>query len=327
MPINFSELKQLSKEAREISNNLRKELGEMPHKIEGNFIAFFGRQFNPDYKWNSALKPLWSGFYIKYNDLEMMVDPGINILERAERIGVNLARTNTLFISHGHIDHGHDSNLIAEMVTYRENSVLRILMSQHTEDEKIMSHYHSASKDGTELVLIDKMEEIDLGNGIKLKPIEVLHSIKGAFGFVLDLNGLKIGYTGDTGFNATYKTIDGREISTLEKITDKKEIEEPGAINEKLKNIFGEVDLLVFNLHDVEFRKHTKHNLYHSTVSDAVEILRNSKVKFCFFEHFNPHGCLGVEYPQKVNQFIAESTNKDTKLVGLNGLVFNLDNI
>jgi len=49
MPIDFNELKQLSKEARDISNTLRKELGEMPHKIEGNFIAFFGRQFNPDY--------------------------------------------------------------------------------------------------------------------------------------------------------------------------------------------------------------------------------------------------------------------------------------
>src|SRR3990167_7878436 len=113
MPIDFNELKQFSKEARDISNTLRKELGEMPHKIEGNFIAFFGRQFIPDYKWNCALKPLWSGFYIKYNDLEMMVDPGINILERAERVCVILALTNSLFISHVHIDHGHDNKVVS----------------------------------------------------------------------------------------------------------------------------------------------------------------------------------------------------------------------
>ena len=50
---------------------------------------------------------------------------------------------------------------------------------------------------------------------------------------------------------------------------------------DKLDNFIGEVDLLVFNLHDVEFRKHTKHNLYHSTVSDAVKVLRDSKVKHC----------------------------------------------
>jgi len=86
--------------------------------------------------------------------------------------------------------------------------------------------------------------------------------------------------------------------------------------------------LLVFNLHDVEFRKQTKHNFYHSTVSDAVEVLKDSKVKHCFFEHFNPYGGgLGVDYPKKVNQYIKESTNKETTLVALNGNVFNLDNI
>lgn len=327
MSIEFSELKRLSEEARDASNILRRELGEMPHKIEGNFIAFFGRQFNPDYKWNSALKPLWSGFYIKYNDLEMMVDPGINILERAERIGVNLSRTNTLFISHGHIDHGHDANVIAEMVAYREDSKLRVLMSERTHEEKIMSHYHSQSQDGVELVLVDKMEVVNLSNNIKLIPVEVVHTIDGTFGFVLDLNGLKIGYTGDTGFNVTYKTIDGRELPATKKILDKKEIEEPGAFNEKLKKVFSEVDMLVFNLHDVEFRKHTKHNLYHSTVSDAVNVLRDSKVKNCFFDHFNPHGCLGPEYPQKVNQYIKESTCKETVLVGLKGHVVSLNNI
>ncbi|HEY4503249.1 MAG TPA: MBL fold metallo-hydrolase [Candidatus Paceibacterota bacterium] len=327
MPIDFTEIKQLSKEAKEISNALRKELGEMPHKIEGNFIAFFGRQYNPDHKWNCALKPLWSGFYIKYNELEMMVDPGINILERAEKIGVNLARTNTLFISHSHIDHKNDSNVIAEMVSYRENPELNVLFSKHSLNDNAMSHYHSSSREN-KIILLDENEEVELYNGVKLKPVEVVHSINGAYGFVLDLNGVKIGYTGDTGFNTTYKSADGRELSVSEKVLDKKDIEEPGAFNEDLKTFFSEVDLLVFNLHDVEFRKHTKHNLYHSTVSDAVKVLRDSKVKHCFFEHFNPYGGgLGLEYPQKVNQYIRESTGKETTLTPLNGSVYSLNNI
>jgi len=330
MPIEFNELKQLSKEARDASNTLRKELGEMPHKIKGNFIAFFGRQFNPDYKWNCALKPLWSGFYIKYNDLEMMIDPGINILERAERIGVNLALTNTLFISHAHIDHKNDANLVAEMASYRGNSVLRLLMSQNTFNEKAMSSFHSSlngGKDGNNITLLDGNKEIVLGDGIKLKPIEVIHSIDGSFGFLLDLNGLKIGYTADTGFNETYKTINNKEVSVLDKVVDKKEIEEPGTFNKGLKNVFSNTDILIFNLHDLEFRKYTKHNFYHSTVSNAIEILRDSHIKLCIFEHFNPYGCLGPEYPQKVNEFIKESTGKNTKLVSLDGLVLNLDSI
>lgn len=325
MPIEFNELQKLSKEARNISNTLRTEMSTMPHKIEGNFIAFFGRQYNPDHKWNLALKPLWSGFYIKYNELEMMVDPGINVLERAERIGVNLALTNTLFISHAHIDHGHDANVVAEMASYRENSKLSILMSQVTQDAKIMSHYHSQSQDGTEAIIIDNMSEVDLGNNIKINPVEVVHTIKGAFGFVLDLDGFKIGYTGDTGFNLTYKTVDGRELSASEKILDKKEIDGPGAFNEVLKDSFNKVDSLVFNLHDVEFRKGTKHNLYHSTVSDAVNVLKDSKIKNCYLEHFNPYGGgLGTEYPLKVSQYIKETTGKENTLISLNGNVVKL---
>ncbi len=320
----------MSLEERESSNLLRKELGETPHKISGNFIAFFGRQYNPEHRWNCALKPLWSGLYIKYNELEMMVDPGINTLERAERIGVNLARTNTLFISHAHLDHASDANLVAELASYRKESMLRILMSQNTLDEKVMSNFHlslNGGVNGNNITLLDGNKEVVLGDNIKLEPVEAIHTIGGSFGFVLNLNGLKIGYTGDTGFNATYKTASGKELSATDKIIDKAEIEEPGAFDEKLKKVFGEVDLLIFNLHDVEFRKHTKHNLYHSTIADAVKVLRDSRVKFCFLEHFNPHGCTGVEYPQKVNEFIKESTGKNTKMVGLNGLVVDLDSI
>lgn len=331
MTIKFDEIIKLSKEARNVSNALRKELGEMPHKIEGNFIAFFGRQFNPDYKWNCALKPLWSGFYIKYNDLEMMVDPGINILERAERIGVNLARTNTLFISHAHIDHKNDANVVAEIASYRENALLKILMSQDTLDENVMSHYHSSLnsvKDEKNIVLLNENKHgIILGDNIKLTPIEVIHTIRGSYGFILDLNGLKIGYTGDTGFCATYKSKEGKEFNVHDKI-DKENIEEPGLFNEELKKVFSETDYLIFNLHDVMFQKNSKHSLYHASISDVIEVLQDSRVKHCFFEHFNPQGGgLGTEYPKKVNKYIKESTSKETTLVPLNGYIFNLNNI
>lgn len=326
MPVDFAELKRLSKEDRDASNILRNELGKMPHKIKGNFLAFFGRQFNPAHKWNCALKSLWSGFYIKYNDLEMMVDPGINIMDRAERLGVNLALTNTLFISHAHIDHKNDANVVVEMVAYRKEALLNILLSENSLDERVMSHYHN-SLTGTNLTLLDANKEIELRGGAKLTPVMSVHSISGAYGFSLDLTRLKIGYTGDTGFSTTYKTTDGREISITEETIQKKDIAGPGAFNERFKKVFRQVDLLVFNLHDVDFRKYTKHSLYHSTVSDAVEVLTDSKIRLCVFDHFNPFGPIGPGFPQKVNEYIKQSTGKETKLVDLDGLIINLDEI
>jgi ribonuclease BN (tRNA processing enzyme) len=328
MDINIEELRQLAEQQLEISNQYRKELSTMPHKVNGNFIAFLGRQTDPSYKWNLALKPLWSGFYIKYNNLELMVDPGINTLERAQRIGINLSKTNALFISHAHIDHKNDANLISEMVAYRDSADLRILMSQESINENIMSHFHLSSnnnKDGENLIILDNFKEIDLGDGIKLRPIEVFHSIGGSFGFVLDLGKIKIGYTADTGFYDTYKTLSG-EYSVCD-IKNKKEIDAPGAFNVDLINAFKGVDVLVFNLHGIDFKKNSAHNLYHSTMAGAIEVLSDSKIKLCVFDHFNPHGCLGPSYPEKVNKFIQQSTNKDTKLVGLNGLVVDLDKI
>ena len=155
--------------------------------------------------------------------------------------------------------------------------------------------------------------------------VKVNHKIEGAYGFILDLNGLKVGYTADTGFISTFKTPDGKEYSAFTKSIEKKEIEGPGKFNTKLMSVFRNVDILVFNLHDVEFRKHTKHNLYHSTVVDAIEILKDSKVKICFIEHFNPHGSLGPSFPLRVNEFIKKSTERETKIVSLNGLVSKLN--
>lgn len=257
-----------------------------------------------------------------------MVDPGINILERSQRVGINLSKTNALFISHAHIDHNNDANVVSEMVAYRENASLRILMSQKSVNEKAMSHFHLSTnnnKDGKNLIVLDNFEEIDLGDKIKLKPIKVFHTIEGSYGFVLDLGKIKIGYTADTGFYETYKTLN-KEYSVYN-IKDKKEIEAPGAFNANLINAFKNVDVLVFNLHGLDFKKKSTHNLYHSTIAGATEILIGSTIKLCVFEHFNPHGCLGPSYPQKVNKFIKQSTQKNTKLVGLGGLIVNLDKI
>jgi len=323
MDTKFNELENLSKKSKNIADELRDELGVMPHKIKGNFIAFFGRQFNPKYKWNRVLKPLWSGFYIKYNDLELMVDPGINILERAQKIGVNLSRTNTLFISHAHIDHSHDANVIAEMVSYRKDSFLNVLMSKETNEERVMSHYHLKLENSIKLNLLEDKIAISLFNDISLSPIKVVHSINGSFGFVLDLEGIKIGYTGDTGFCLTYKSKDGLNFNINDKI-DKSNIEEAGVFNDNLKSAFSNTDYLIFNLHDVSFRKKTKHNIYHSTVNDAIQVLSGSMIKKCFIEHFNPFGSLGKKYPKKVVNYLKDTTRKDVVLIPLNGFILPL---
>jgi len=312
-------------EEKELSNKLRRDFSNSDHDIEGNFIAVLGRQFDNDYKFNKCLKPLWAGFYIKYNDLELMVDPGVNVLERTQRIGVNISKTNTLFISHAHTDHKNDTNVVSEMVAYQESPKLKILMSEKSLEEGAMSNYHIQlhDKEKDNLIILKNNVDIDINSSTSIKPIEVKHSIDGSFGFILSVGDMKIGYTADTGFYKTYKTKDG-EFETS-KVTDKNEIEGPGEIDHKLVKFFSDVDILIFNLHGVSFRKHTAHNLYHTTVKSAVDVLKGSNVKTCIFDHFNSTGCLGREFSEEVNDYIKQDTGKDTRMVGLDGLVIKLN--
>lgn len=325
MTLNIEYLKKREKDEKELSNKLRKDFAASEHEIKGNFIALLGRQFDPEYKFNKSLKPLWGGFYIKYNNLEMMVDPGINVLERTQKIGINLSKTNTLFISHAHTDHKNDANVVSEIVAYQEKPCIKILMSEKSVKEGAMGNYHIYlnDKEKNNLYLLENDVNLKIADNSDLKPIEVVHSIGGSFGFILSVGGIKIGYTADTGFYKTYKTLNGE--FDVNNVIDKKEIDGPGQLNQNLIDFFADVDILIFNLHGVGFRKKTAHNLYHSTVESAVEVLKNSKVKICAFDHFNSTGCLGEEFSKEVNDYIKQETGKDTRMVGLNGLVINLD--
>jgi len=325
MILNFEYLKKREESEKELSNKLRKDFAESEHGIKGNFIAVLGRQFDNEYKFNKCIKPLWAGFYIKYNDLELMVDPGVNVLERTQKIGVNVSKTNTLFISHSHTDHKNDANVVSEMVAYQDNPSLKILMSKKSLEEGAMTNYHIQLNDKEKNNLISLEDDVDIKINAEasIKPIEVMHSIAGSFGFILSVGDIKIGYTADTGFYKTYKTI-SKEFES-NNVINKKDIEGPGELNHQLIKFFGDVDILIFNLHGVDFRKHTAHNLYHTTVESAVEVLKDSRIKTCIFDHFNSTGCLGEEFSKEVNAYIKQETNKDTRMVGLDGLVIGLD--
>ena len=323
MSISFDDLRAMADKQTELAHKYRKELGFTPHAIEGNFIAFLGRQFSPNYFWNRALKPLWGGIYIKYNNLELMIDPGINTLQRAQHLGINLSKTNALFISHAHTDHANDANVVSEMVTYRNTEDLKLLMSKKTLDDGVINQYHlnlHTSKNAVNL--LEDRKTIELGEDISITPIKVCHSIEGSFGFLLDLKSICIGYTADTGFYKTYKTQTGS--FPVEDIKNKEEVLAPGIFNDELIKVFQKANILAFNLHDVDFRAHSAHSLYHSTVPGAIELLKNSSIDLCIFDHFNPHGSLGADYPNMVHQYIKEQTKKLSHFVGLEGRVISI---
>ena len=285
----------------------------------------FGRQFSTANRFNPGLKPLWSGFYVKTRDLEMMVDPGVSSLTRAEKLGINLSKANTVFLSHAHIDHTNDANVIMEMTGYRpKGTPVKLLLSETTLRARAVSHFHAglSGKVNTEIHHLSDRRPLALTKVYALTPVKVKHSIAGSYGFILQSPALTVGYTADSGFSKTFHTTTGEYSSNATNY--KGTITGPGAFNWALAKRFQDVDVLVFNLHNIQFRKGSRHSLYHSSVQDLIRILKGSRIKRCIVDHFNPHGALGPSYPRQVQDYVRQETGKDVRFVPLSGKVYKL---
>jgi ribonuclease BN (tRNA processing enzyme) len=291
-----------------------------PHKAKGNFIAMLGRQYKPFFKNDIGFKPLHSGFYIKYHDLELMVDPGVNTLDRAQKIGVNLYRANGLFISHAHSDHDNDANIVVEIAS-NNGEKFDLLASKEALGDRTVKPWHIEENTRANIDLHKLSDEsITLFKEYALKPIKTYHSIDGSFGFVLDLDGIKIGYTGDSGFTKKFKTTESEYVVGNTEYSG--EILGPTEFNNELKSVFANVDILIFNLHNFSY---CKSSVFHSTAFDLIEILKDSKVKLCICDHFNPNSALHKKYSGNVIEFIKQKSEKNVVLVPNQGLVVKLD--
>ena len=96
----------------------------------------------------------------------------------------------------------------------------------------------------------------------------------------------------------------------------------PVEFNNELKSIFANVDILIFNLHNFSY---CKSSVFHSTAFDLIEILKDSKVKLCICDHFNPNSALHKKYFENVIKFVKQKSRKNILLVQNQGLVVKLD--
>ncbi|MEI8143469.1 MAG: MBL fold metallo-hydrolase [Candidatus Berkelbacteria bacterium] len=320
--ISIEDLQKIESREHESYTQNRATACNNPHKIKGNFISFFGRQYKPFFRNDQGFRPLFCGFYIKFDGTELLVDPGANILDRSQASGVNLYRLNSVFISHSHIDHDNDANVAMELASCSHQNV-KLLASEQTLANGSVKPYHIS--ENPKLVLkVETLsdQEIKLSEKVSLKPIKVFHSIDGTYGFVMDIDGLRVGYTSDTGFTKKFKTSIGEyEIGE----TDYQgTLVGPTKFDDKLKDIFSNVDVLIFNLHGFAYNKHS---LFHSVAFDLIEILKDSKVKLCVCDHLSPGGAISKNLSAKIIHFIEQQTDKKIVLVGSNGLTLDLDKL
>ena len=140
-----------------------------------------------------------AGFMVESKNLRMFVDPGPGALIMAKKYGIKLNKLNSIFVSHAHLDHCNDLEVIIEAMTYGATEKKGFLISNEnvikgSEEFGAISGYHLNILEKYYIAKPDK--EFNFLN-IKLKTTRCKHDETKCIGFVLE-DEKKLGYTADT---------------------------------------------------------------------------------------------------------------------------------
>ncbi len=128
------------------------------------------------------------------------IDPGPGALVRMCNLRIDPLKTDILIVTHSHIDHIGDAGVLIEGMSHyalkkkgtliaSEDSIEGKTGSQH------ISRFHLSK---AEAVVTARPGETFEFEGGKFTFTKAIHDEFPAFGFVLEMDGKKIGYTGDT---------------------------------------------------------------------------------------------------------------------------------
>ncbi len=150
----------------------------------------------------------WTGgFRINSDAANIHVDPGPGALLRSNKLRQSPLKLDAIIITHAHIDHCNDANLMIEAMSgfaLKKRGILIGSENVLSGGEKIITDYHlqhcgtvftpSLEKHGEKKTFKTKKGEFEL------EFIKVKHDEPSGFGFKLKIEDMIIGYTSDTDF-------------------------------------------------------------------------------------------------------------------------------
>lgn len=137
------------------------------------------------------------GIVIRNEDWQIHLDPGPGASIRAKQFGVDLTKTTAVLVSHDHVDHCNDLDLvIGAMSLGGKNKKGVLVCNQKVVDEELTSFH----KD-----LLSRIFVLDKGDDAKVENVHVVATPTknhyGAIGFRISTPSFVLGYTADTAFS------------------------------------------------------------------------------------------------------------------------------
>jgi len=144
------------------------------------------------------------GIVVQLEDLQFHLDPGPGAVSEAVKIGLNLHNTTGVLVSHRHINHCNDLNVLVDAMTYGGSERRGILLAAKSvihgsEDERpVLSCHHQKMLE--KIIVLEKKGKV----GVELVEIHALsadHSDPHAVGFKMYCPKFVLSYLGDTAFS------------------------------------------------------------------------------------------------------------------------------
>ena len=144
------------------------------------------------------------GIIIQVEDLQFHLDPGPGAIGQAVKYGVNLRNNTAVLVSHKHLNHCNDLNLVIDAMSYSGLEARGVLIAPKSVVHPSTSHHPVLLQHYQKLIekmlVLEKNQKV----GVELVEIHTLstkHTDESAIGFKLYCPKFVVSYTGDTAFS------------------------------------------------------------------------------------------------------------------------------
>ena len=139
------------------------------------------------------------GIWLSLDDINLMLDPGPGTLVRCLSSKPKLYPTNldAILLSHRHIDHSNDVNIMIEAMTNGGHDRKGLLFAPSDaldEDPVVLHHFRNHIH---EIIRLREQGKYSIGSIEFSTPIKHIHDVE-TYGFVFKKNNLTLSYIADT---------------------------------------------------------------------------------------------------------------------------------
>ncbi len=137
------------------------------------------------------------GFWLNLSGTQLLVDPGPGCIVQATKRKLNAEKLSAIIVSHRHLDHAADTNVMVEAMTnggFRRRGQL-FLPADALAPEPVIFSYLKNFVEG--ITVLEAEKQYEAGNISFKTSVRHIHPVE-TYGMVFKASGLTIGYITDT---------------------------------------------------------------------------------------------------------------------------------